>query len=216
MKGFLQEYGLAMVVVAVLLISIGFTGNVLGPNIKNTMIQSTTKTLDDSEWINISYSNGTYGSTPSYNSETKIISVLVNSSTQDSTWGEGVACTRSDPIPFEKWYNVSFEIYSPVDATLCIDINNSGVGGVTWNGNDNDIYSTRFLNNDFGKNTASLKAGQWTKFVFGYQNTNSKNTNKVSLKDWSYINIKYNKSLGNQTYKIRNLQSKISNVKASL
>lgn len=53
-------------------------------------------------------------------------------------------------------------------------------------------------------------ANTWTTITFGYVNNHKENTNKISLRDISGIGIKYDPSKGNQTIKIRNIQSMVA------
>ena len=128
--------------------------------------------------------------------------------TAKETWGSGVY-HHSAEIPWNNWYIAEFEVCSPIDAECIIDINNCGPNGHSWNGNDNDNLGTRFYNLKNGF-IFSLKANIWKKIVIGYQNSNSKNTNHESLWDQHTINLRYDKSLGKQTFKIRNYKAAVS------
>ena len=129
--------------------------------------------------------------------------------TAKETWGSGVHHIGAE-IPWNNWYIAEFEVWSPIDAECVIDINNWGPNGHSWNGNDNDNVETRFYGQNGTSPKFSLKANTWKKIVIWYQNSSSKNTNHESLWDQHTINLRYNKSLGNQTFKIRNYKAAIS------
>lgn len=139
-----------------------------------------------------------------YDSSSGVYSVTIDAQKFNSNWGSGFGIIRSDEIPYGKWYICSFEIYSPVDAHVEIDMNNCPVSGDAWHGNDNDAMGSRHY---AGRN---ILANTWTTIIFGYQNSNENNTNKVALYDHSGIGVKYDTSKGDQTIKIRNIQSMVA------
>lgn len=129
--------------------------------------------------------------------------------TAKETWGSGVHHIGAE-IPWNNWYIAEFEVWSPIDAECVIDINNWGPNGHSWNGNDNDNAETRFYKQNGNNPIFPLKANTWKKIVIGYQNSSDNNINHESLWDQHTINLRYNKSLGNQTFKIRNYKAAIS------
>ena len=153
-----------------------------------------------------------YGGSSVYDVSTDTYMVTTDMNQEEGaakeTWGSGVY-HHSAEIPWNNWYIAEFEVCSPIDAECIIDINNCGPNGHSWNGNDNDNLGTRFYNPKNG-GVFSLKANTWKKIVIGYQNSNSKNINHESLWDQHTINLRYDKSLGNQTFKIRNYKAAIS------
>lgn len=135
-----------------------------------------------------------------------VSSVIIDVNKMNSSWGSGFQISRSDDIPYGKWYICSFEIYSPVDAYIQIDLNNYPVSGSTWStsGNDNDSGELRHEGSKF------ISANTWTTITFGYKNGRTENTNKIALYDVSGIGVKYDTSKGDQTIKIRNIQSMVA------
>lgn len=130
--------------------------------------------------------------------------------TAKETWGSGVYHHSNTEIPWNNWYIAEFEICSPIDAECAIDINNWGPNGHSWSGNDNDNNETRFFNQNGNNPIFPLKANMWKKIVIGYQNSSGNNINHESLWDQHTINLRYNKSLGNQTFKVRNYKAAVS------
>lgn len=154
-----------------------------------------------------------YGGSSVYDASTDTYMVTTDMSTEEGTakesWGSGVHHIGAE-IPWNNWYIAEFEVWSPIDAECVIDINNWGPNGHSWNGNDNDNAETRFYKQNGTSPAFSLKANTWKKIVIWYQNSSSKNTNHESLWDQHTINLRYNKSLGNQTFKIRNYKAAVS------
>lgn len=155
-----------------------------------------------------------YGGSGVYDASTDTYTVTTDVRPEEGTskevWGSGVYHYSSIEIPWNNWYIAEFEVCSPIDAKCVIDINNWGPSGAYWNGNDNDNVSTRFYSQNGTNPEFMLKANIWRKIVIWYQNSDSKNTKHVSLWDQHTINLKYDKSLGNQTFKIRNYKSAVS------
>ena len=143
-----------------------------------------------------------YGGSVAYDATNKWYNVTASTASMNSTWGSGTSFAESDDIPYGKWYIASFEIWSPVDATVVLDVNNYA-RGTSWSGNDNDANRKQ---SGFG----NLTAGVWKKVMFAYQNANTKNTEKIAIYDNSGIGIKYDTSNGNQTFRIRNVQTMIA------
>lgn len=143
-----------------------------------------------------------YGGTVAYDATNKLYNVTASATSMNSSWGSGTSFSESDDIPYGKWYIASFEIWSPVDATVVLDVNNYA-RGTSWSGNDNDANRKQ---SGFG----NLTAGTWKKVMFAYQNANTKNTEKIAIYDVSGIGIKYDTSKGNQTFRIRNVQTMIA------
>ena len=146
--------------------------------------------------------SGYYGGSVAYDATNKWYSVTANATSMNSTWGSGTSFAESDDIPYGKWYIGSFEIWSPVDASVILDVNDYA-RGTSWSGNDNDANRKQ---SGFG----NLTAGTWKKVMFAYQNANTKNTEKIAIYDNSGIGIKYDTAKGNQTFKIRNVQTMIA------
>ena len=148
------------------------------------------------------------GGSGTYDSSADTYSVTVDLNKIDNTYYDYVGCgvynESTTHIPWNNWYIAEFEIWSPVDCTAIVDINNKPSNGNAWGGNDNDVLSIR------SETVKSVKANTWTKMIIWYQNSNPQNTSHVDLLDWHAIDIKYNKSLGNQTFKIRNYKAAVS------
>ena len=155
-----------------------------------------------------------YGGSGVYDASTDTYTITTDVRPEEGTakevWGSGVYHYSSIEIPWNNWYIAEFEVCSPIDAKCVIDINNWGPSGAYWNGNDNDNVSTRFYSQNGTNPEFMLKANTWRKIVIWYQNSDSKNTKHVSLWDQHTINLKYDKSFGNQTFKIRNYKSAVS------
>ena len=143
-----------------------------------------------------------YGGSVAYDATNKWYSVTANAASMNDSWGSGTSFAESDDIPYGKWYIASFEIWSPVDATVILDVNDYA-RGTSWSGNDNDANRKQ---SGFG----SLTAGTWKKVMFAYQNANTKNSEKIAIYDNSGIGIKYDTANGNQTFRIRNVQTMIA------
>lgn len=152
---------------------------------------------------------GSYlGGTGVYDASTDIYSVTVDLNKIDKTFYDALGCgvrnESSTHIPWNNWYISEFEIWSPVDCTAIVDINNEPCIGNAWNGNDNDATSVR------PESAKNIKANTWTKMTVWYQNSSPQNTSHVDLIDLHAIDIRYNRSLGNQTFKIRNHKAAVS------
>ena len=164
---------------------------------------------------NTSYYGGTY----SYDTSNKVYNVITSTSSMNSNWGSGVSLNSSELIPYNKWYIVSFEIYAPVSSSVVIDINNYVNSGDNLNGNDNDFGPSSAEKNRIfylegnqtsSSNQFSVAANNWYKVTFGYKNSRSDNTSKIPIIDYSGIGFVHDTSLGNQTFKIRNVQEMIA------
>lgn len=149
--------------------------------------------------------NSQNGGIVKYDSDTDTYSITANAEySHNYTWGSGAYNTmwdkRCSPIPSGYWHIAEFEIWSPIDAVCIIDVNNYGVHYSSSN-NDNDSdrgFSSKSEN-------FAVKANQWQKCTFWYKNGKNEN-----LYDWSAIGLKYDKSFGNQTFKVRNYKAAVS------
>ena len=124
----------------------------------------------------------------------------------NSSWGTGVSAgvNNNDIIPWGKYFTATFDVWSPINAKIQIDINNTTVDGVNASGNDNDI-------NRGGTTAISLKANTWTTVSFWYQNAKSTNSSQAALRNYSGIGLIWDTSKGDQIFKIRNYQTMVSN-----
>ena len=139
-----------------------------------------------------------------YDSDTDTYSITTNAeNSHNYDWGSGAYNTmwdkRCSPIPSGYWHIAEFEIWSPIDATCIIDVNNFGAHYTSTNDNDSDRGFSD------GKSIFSVKANQWQKCTFWYKNGKNEN-----LYDWSSIGLKYGKSFDSQTFKIRNYKAAVS------
>lgn len=124
-------------------------------------------------------------------------------------WGSGLYNKnwekRQCPIPSGYWHIAEFEICSPIDAICVVDFNNYGNNNTTSNDNDSARGSSTHQNGNPSLYRFSLKANKWQKYTFWY-----KNEKNEDLYDCSEIALKYDKSLGNQTFKVRNYKAAVS------
>ena len=151
--------------------------------------------------------SGNYGGEVlSYDSTNKIYTIKANASNMNSSWGSGVSpsIASNDIIPWGKYFTATFDVWSPIDAKIQVDINNATVDGVNASGNDNDT-------NRGGTTAISLKANTWTTVSFWYQNASSTNSSQAALRNYSSIGLIWDTSKGDQNFKIRNYQTMVSN-----
>ncbi len=137
----------------------------------------------------------------SYDEATNTWTLTANSGAGGS-WGAGVRITdKTSIVPIGSWFTGSFEIYSPIDATWNVDVNNFPVTG-TSTSNDNDDTALRKTS------SKSLKANTWTKCWFMWKN---KDNSASDLYDQSNIGL-VNNSGSPVTFKIRNVKGELGNV----
>ncbi|HDX9663350.1 TPA: tail fiber domain-containing protein [Bacillus cereus] len=137
----------------------------------------------------------------SYDESTNTWTLTANSGA-GGAWGAGVRITeKTSVVPVGSWFTGSFEIFSPIDATWNVDVNNFPVTG-TSTSNDNDDSSLRKTSNK------SLKANTWTKCWFTWKNRDNAT---VDLYDQSNIEL-VNNSGAPVTFKIRNVKGELGNV----
>lgn len=199
MKGFIQEYGLILVGVAAMLLCLLFGKQVFNQDITNSTVDNIIELRKDKE--DIGYVND--GPKVKYDKISKTYTIETNVSSMDSCWwGDGLSFSDTTvEIPYEKWCVIEFEINPSVDAKYVADINNKAIGISNWSGNDNDNQETRH------NTSGNLKKGEWKKVYIYYQNSNGYNTKKVPITpDNTFLGIKYDKSLGNQSFQLRNLK----------
>ena len=199
MKGFIQEYGLILVGVAAMLLCLLFGKQVFHQDITNSTVDNIIELRKDKE--DIGYVND--GPKVKYDKISKTYTIETNVSSMDSCWwGDGLSFSDTTvEIPYEKWCVIEFEINPSVDAKYVADINNKAIGISNWSGNDNDNQETRH------NTSGNLKKGEWKKVYIYYQNSNGYNTKKVPITpDNTFLGIKYDKSLGNQSFQLRNLK----------
>ena len=199
MKGFIQEYGLILVGVAAMLLCLLFGKQVFNQDITNSTVDNIIELRKDKE--DIGYVND--GPKVKYDKISKTYTIETNVSSMDSCWwGDGLSFSDTTvEIPYEKWCVIEFEINPSVDAKYVADINNKAIGISNWSGNDNDNQETRH------NTSGNLKKGEWKKVYIYYQNSNGHNTKKVPITpDNTFLGIKYDKSLGNQSFQLRNLK----------
>ena len=146
------------------------------------------------------------GEVLSFDSANKIYTIKASASDMSSSYGSGVYphTENNDIIPWGKYFTATFDVWSPIDAKIQVDINNMTVDGVNASGNDNDI-------NRGGTTAISLKANTWTTVSFWYQNARSTNSSQAALRNYSGIGLIWDTSKGDQTFKIRNYQTMVSN-----
>lgn len=199
MKGFIQEYGLILVGVAAMLLCLLFGKQVFNQDITNSTVDNIIELRKDKE--DIGYVND--GPKVKYDKISKTYTIETNVSSMDSCWwGDGLSFSDTTvEIPYEKWCVIEFEINPSVDAKYVADINNKAIGISNWSKNDNDNQETRH------NTSGNLKKGEWKKVYIYYQNSNGYNTKKVPITpDNTFLGIKYDKSLGNQSFQLRNLK----------
>ncbi|PFA76953.1 tail fiber domain-containing protein [Bacillus cereus] len=137
----------------------------------------------------------------SYDEATNTWTLTANSGAGGS-WGAGVRITeKTSVVPIGSWFTGSFEIYSPIDTTWNVDVNNFPVTG-TSTSNDNDDTALRKTS------SKSLKANTWTKCWFMWKN---KDNSASDLYDQSNIGL-VNNSGSPVTFKIRNVKGELGNV----
>ncbi|PEF30291.1 hypothetical protein CON39_11485 [Bacillus thuringiensis] len=137
----------------------------------------------------------------SYDKSTNTWTMTANSGA-GGTWGAGLRIIeKTSVVPIGSWFTVSFEIYSPIDTTWNVDVNNFPVTGTSAS-NDNDDTALRKTS------SKSLKANTWTKCWFMWKN---KDNATVDLYDQSNIGL-VNNSGAPVTFKMRNVKGELGNV----
>ncbi|HDR7263672.1 tail fiber domain-containing protein [Bacillus sp. CH_203] len=137
----------------------------------------------------------------SYDESTNTWTLTANSGA-GGAWGAGVRITeKTSVVPVGSWFTGSFEIFSPIDATWNVDVNNFPVTG-TSTSNDNDDTALRKTS------SKALKANTWTKCWFMWKN---KDNSASDLYDQSNIGL-VNSSGAPVTFKIRNVKGELGNV----
>ncbi|MGE6347845.1 tail fiber domain-containing protein [Bacillus mycoides] len=137
----------------------------------------------------------------SYDEATNTWTLTANSGAGGS-WGAGVRIIdKTSVVPIGSWFAVSFEIFSPINATWAVDVNNFPVTG-TSTSNDNDDTALRKTSDKI------LKANTWTKCWFTWKN---KDNSTSDLYDQSNIGL-VNNSGAPVTFKIRNVKGELGNV----
>lgn len=133
----------------------------------------------------------------SYDSNTDTYTIVSPQGT--TTWGYGLVIKMNNEIsiPYGKSYRASLEVYVPTRHTIIIDINNDVASGTAWAGNDNDNGSKRTLQ------SFKIPANKWTKIVWGSENSNSKNTNKINILPFDKIGLKTDSDTAPVTWYIR-------------
>ena len=146
------------------------------------------------------------GEVLSYDSTNKTYTIKASASDMSTSWGSGAEpyTKNNDIIPWGKYFTATFDVWSPIDAKIQVDINNMTVDGVNASGNDNDVGRG-------GTTAISLKANTWTTVSFWYQNASSTNASQAALRNYSGIGLIWDTSKGDQTFKIRNYQTMVSN-----
>ena len=198
MKGFIQEYGLILVGVAAILLCLLFGKQVFNQDITNSTVDNMVELRKDKEDMGYVQNN----LDTKYDKISKTYTVTTDAKKVDECWwGDGLSFSDTVEIPYEKWCVIEFEINPSVDCKYVADINNKAIGVSNWNGNDNDNKATRH------NTSGNLKKGEWKKVYIYYQNSRPDNKTKVSIAPEStFLGIKYDKSLGNQSFQLRDLK----------
>lgn len=137
----------------------------------------------------------------SYDKATNTWTLTANSGAGGS-WGAGLRIVeKTSVVPIGSWFTVSFEMYSPIDTTWNVDVNNFPVIG-TSTSNDNDDTALRKTS------SKALKANTWTKCWFMWKN---KDNYTSDLYDQSNIGL-VNNSGAPVTFKMRNVKGELGNV----
>ena len=133
----------------------------------------------------------------SYDSNTDTYTIVSPQGT--TTWGYGLAIKMNNEIsiPYGKSYRASLEVYVPTRHTILIDVNNDVASGTAWAGNDNDEVNKRTLQ------SFKIPEKTWTKIVWGSENSNSKNTNKINILPFDKIGLKTDSDTAPVTWYIR-------------
>lgn len=137
----------------------------------------------------------------SYDETTNTWTLTANSGAGGS-WGAGVRITeKTSVVPIGSWFTGSFEIFSPINTTWNVDVNNFPVTGTSAS-NDNDDTALRKTSDK------NLKANTWTKCWFMWKN---KDNSASDLYDQSNIGL-INNSGSPVTFKIRNVKGELGNI----
>ncbi|WP_410988613.1 tail fiber domain-containing protein [Bacillus cereus] len=136
-----------------------------------------------------------------YDEATNTWTLTANSGAGGS-WGAGVRITeKTSVVPIGSWFTGSFEIFSPINTTWNVDVNNFPVTG-TSTSNDNDDTALRKTSDK------NIKANTWTKCWFMWKN---KDNSASDLYDQSNIGL-INNSGSPVTFKIRNVKGELGNI----
>jgi phage minor structural protein len=130
------------------------------------------------------------------------------------SWGGGLqnnAATKHE-IPWGQSYTYSVEIKPSVDGLIWnSDTNTYPYGVSAWGGNDNDNVSLRTSNSSMGGGTGTkLIPNVWNKVWVTLINSDSRNSNKVSIYDNSTVCV-VNNTGSTVTVKFRHFKGEIGN-----
>ncbi|MFT8869546.1 phage tail spike protein [Liquorilactobacillus nagelii] len=150
----------------------------------------------------------------SYDSTNDIRTITVANGAGGS-WGGGLqnnAATKHE-IPWGQSYTYSVEIKPSVDGLIWnSDTNTFPYGVSAWGGNDNDNVSRRSSNSSMGGGTGTkLIPNVWNKVWVTVINSDSRNSNKVSLYDNSTICV-VNTTGSTVTVLFRHFKGELGNV----
>ncbi|MCI1699475.1 phage tail spike protein [Liquorilactobacillus nagelii] len=150
----------------------------------------------------------------SYDSTNDIRTITVANGAGGS-WGGGLqnnAVTKHE-IPWGQSYTYSVEIKPSVDGLIWnSDTNTYPYGVSAWGGNDNDNVSRRSSNSSMGGGTGTkLIPNVWNKVWVTIINSDSRNSNKVSLYDNSTICV-VNTTGSTVTVLFRHFKGELGNV----
>lgn len=128
----------------------------------------------------------------------------VTSPVATGTWGAPFSITRGSVIvPYNAFYRIEMEVNVSTAHSIQIDINNISNTVAAWNGNDNDLLSSR-------TSTAfSIPANTWTKITWGSKNLHASNTTKDELLVYDGIGLKTENDTATVTWQFRNPMAKI-------
>lgn len=116
-----------------------------------------------------------------------------------SSWGSGISLAQGQiVVPKDCLYRVMLEVYVPSAHTIVVDINNTVGVGSTWNGNDNDLTSTRTAT------TFSIAANTWTTITWGSSNAHASNTDGVDILPYDGIGLRTSDDSASTTWNMRN------------
>lgn len=115
-------------------------------------------------------------------------SITSEANSSDSTygWGSGVKIAESSKIdvPYGYWCKITYQVKCLYNLSFAYDFNNLVVGGDNWNGNDNDVVSSRIF---WGENGDSITGGlsSWKTLYFCSYNGDPSNVLKLPLRIYS-------------------------------
>ena len=128
----------------------------------------------------------------------------INSAASDSTWGSGTSIISGKVnVPYGALYRISMDIYVPTTHKIKIDINNNVPNGTVWNGNDNDLASTRTAT-DF-----TIPAATWTTITWGSSNLHALNTKQEDICVYDNIGLITKDDTSAITWYIKNVSLRI-------